>query len=62
MFECFRLKTTTGAGGIGIGGPLCRVGGQVAFAGSYLVDSSCYELAQSHKGPRAQGREVVVVP
>ena len=38
------------------------MGGQVAFAGSYLMDPARYELVQTHKGLRAQGRGVVVVP
>ena len=62
MFERLRLKTTAGAGAIGFGGPPCQVGGQVAFAGSHLVEPSCSELAQAHKGPWVQGGEVVVVP
>ena len=62
MFERLRLKTTAGAGGISIGGHPCRVGGQVAFAGSHLVYPSCYELAQAHKGLRVPGGEVVVIP
>ena len=61
VFERFRLKTTAGAGGVGIGGPPSWVGGWVTFPGPHLVDSSCYELAQSHEGPRVQGGEVVVV-
>jgi len=62
VLERLGFKTTEGAGGGGIGGPPCRVCGQVAFPGSYLVDSSCYELAQAHEGPRVQGGEVVVIP
>jgi len=62
MFERLWFKTTVGAGGIGIGGPPGRVCSQVTFAGSHLVDPSCYELTQSHEGPWVQGREVVVIP
>jgi len=62
VFERFRVKTTAEAGGIGIGGPPCGVGVQAAFTGSHLVDPSCYELAQSHKGPRPQGGKGVVIP
>jgi len=61
VFERLRLKTTVGVGGVGIGGPPCWVSGEVAFSGSHLVDSSCYEVAQAHKGPRVQGGEVVVI-
>ena len=61
VLERLGFKTTSGAGGIGIGGPPGRVGGQVTFAGSHLVDSSCYEFAQANKGPWVQGGEVVVV-
>ena len=62
MFERLRFKTAAGAGGMGIGGPLGRVGGQATFAGSHLVDSSRHELAQAHEVSRVQGGEVVVVP
>jgi len=62
VFERLGLKTTAGARGVGIGGPPCWVGGQVAFSGSHLVDPSCNELAQAHKGPLVQGGEVVVIP
>jgi len=41
MFERLGFKTTAGAGGVGIGGPPRRVGGQVAFPGSDLVNPSC---------------------
>ena len=62
MFERLRFKTAAGAGGVGIGGPPGQVGGQVTFAGSQLVGSSRYELAQAHEGSWVQGGEVVVVP
>ena len=51
-FEGLWLQTAAGAGGIGLWGPPGGVCGQVAFPGSHLVDSPCYELAQSHKGAR----------
>jgi len=50
VFERLRFKTAAGAGGIGIWGRPGRVGGQAIFAGSHLVDSSCYDLAQAHEG------------
>jgi len=62
VFVRLWLKTTTGAGGVGVWGPPGRVCGQVTFAGSHLVDPSCYELAQPHEGPWVQGGEVVVIP
>jgi len=45
VFQVFRLQATPGAGGVGVGGPPSRVGGQVAFPGSHLVDSLRHELA-----------------
>jgi len=62
VFNGLWFKTAAGAGGMGIGGPSCWVGGQVTFAGSLLVDPSSYELAQTHEGPWTQGGEVVVIP
>jgi len=62
VFERLGLETTSGAGGVGIGGPPSWVGGQVAFPGPHLVDSACYDFAQAHEGPRVQGGEVVVIP
>ena len=50
-----------GGGGIGIGGPPSRVGGQVTFPGSHLVDSPGEEFAQAHEGPRGHGGSVQVV-
>jgi len=61
VLERLGFKTTSGAGGVGIGGPRGWVGGQVAFAGSHLVDSACYELVQAHEGPWVQDGEVVVL-
>ena len=61
MFERRGLKATAEAGGVGSGGPPARVGGQVPLSRPHPVDSSCYELAQAHKGPRAHGGEVVVI-
>ena len=62
VLERLGLKTTAGAGGVGIRGPPCWVGGPVAFSGSHLVDPSCYEFTQAHKGPLVQSGEVVVLP
>jgi len=62
VFQQFRFKTTAGAGGVGIGGAPGWVSGKVAFAGSHLVDPSCYELAQGHKWLWVQAGEVVVIP
>jgi len=62
MFERLRFKTAAGAGAIDIGGPPDRVGGQVAFAGSHLVNPPGYEFAQTHEVSWVQGREVVVIP
>ena len=44
MFESLRLKTTAGAGGVGIGGPSRPVGGLVALPGSHLMHPSGYKL------------------
>ena len=62
MLQGFGFQAATGAGGIGIGGPPSRVGGQVAFPGSHLVDSPGNELAQAHERPRRYGGRVQVVP
>jgi len=62
VLERLGLKTTAEAGGVSIGGPPCRVGGQVAVSGSHLVNPSCNQLAQARKGPRVQRGEVVVIP
>jgi len=45
VLEGFGLQATAGAGGVGIGGPPGRVGGQIAFSGSHLVDCPGDELA-----------------
>ena len=62
MLEGLGLQATAGAGGVDIGGPPSRVGGQVTFPGSHLVNSPGDELAQAHEGPRRQRRGVQVVP
>jgi len=62
MFKRLRFKTAAGAGGIGIGGPPDRVGGQVTFAGSHLLDPAYDEFAQTHEGSWVQGGEMVVIP
>jgi len=62
VFERLRFKTAAGGGGIVIGGPPGRVGGQVTFAGSHRVDPACYEFAQTHEGSWVQGGEVMVIP
>ena len=62
MLERFRLQAATGAGGVGIGGPLGRVGGQITISGSHLMDSPGDELAQAHERPWGQGGRVQVVP
>ena len=54
MFERLGLKTTAGAGGVGVGGPPGGMGGQVAFPGSHLMNSSGLQLAQSHEGARVR--------
>jgi len=38
-----------------------RVGGQVAFGRSHLVDSPCHEFPQAHEGMGCDGGGVVVV-
>jgi len=62
MFEHLRFKSAAGGGGIGIGGPPGRVGGQVTFAGSHLVDPPGYEFAQPHERSWIQAGEVLVIP
>jgi len=52
VLERLWFQTTVGAGGIGLRGPPGGVCYQVAFPGSHLVDSPCYELAQAHKGAK----------
>ena len=52
MLEGFRFQATAGAGGVGIGGPPGRVGGQVTLPGSHLVYPPSDELAQAHERPR----------
>jgi len=43
--EGFGLQATAGAGGVGIGRPPGRVGGQITLSGSHLVNSPSNELA-----------------
>ena len=38
------------------------MGGEIAFSGSVLVDSSGNKLAQAHESPWGQGPSVVVAP
>jgi len=47
---------------VGIGGPSGGMGGQVAFADSYLMDPPSYELVQHHKESQVEGGGVMVVP
>jgi len=62
VLEGLGLQATAGTGGVCVGGPPGRVGGQVTFPGSHLVNSRCDELAQAHEGPRRQRGRVQVVP
>jgi len=62
VFERLGLKTTAGAGGVGIGGPPGRLGGQLTFPGCDLMNPTGHELAQTHEGAGARGGAVVVVP
>jgi len=52
VFEGFGLQATAGPGGVCVGGPPGRVGGQVTFPGSHLVNPPGDELAQAHASPR----------
>jgi len=61
VFERLRFQTAAGAGGLGLGGSPGGMFRQVAFTGSHLVDSSCHELAQTHKGARVNGWGVMIV-
>ena len=38
-----------------------RVGSQIAFRRSHLMDSSCHKLPQAHEGVGGEGGGVVVV-
>jgi len=46
VLEGFRLQAATGAGGIGVGRPPGRVGGQITLSGS-----PGNELTQAHERP-----------
>jgi len=61
VLEGFGFQSATGAGGIGVRRPPGRVGGQIAFSGSHLVNSPCNEFAQAHKRPRMQCGGVQIV-
>jgi len=56
------FQAATGEGPVGVKQPPGRVGGQVAFPGSHLVDSSGHKLTQAHEGLRVQSGGVEVVP
>ena len=62
MLEGFWFQAVAAAGSISVEGPPSRVGGQITFSGSHLVDPPSNELAQAHERPRRQGGRVQVVP
>jgi len=62
VLEGLGLQATSGAGGVGIGGPPGRVGGQITLSGSHLMNSPGDELAQTHKRSWLQCARVSVVP
>jgi len=45
VFECLRLETTAGAGGVRVGRPPSELGGQLTLPGSHLMNPSGHELA-----------------
>jgi len=49
VFEGLGLQSTAGAGGVGVGRPPGRVGGQITLSGSHLVNPPGDEFAQPHK-------------
>jgi len=61
VFERLGLKTTEGAGGVGIGGPPSGLGGQVTLLVSHLMNPPFHALAESYEGAWVQGGAMVVV-
>ena len=61
MSERFGFDFALWAGEVGVFVGPGRVGSQVAFRRSHLMDSSCHKLPQAHKGVGGEGGGVVVV-
>ena len=61
MVEGDWFDPASGAGWVGVLVEPGRVGGQVAFRHSHLVDPCCHKLRQTHEKMRGEGGGIVVV-
>ena len=61
VFERFSVRTAAGKRGVGVFRPPGGVGGKVALVGPHLMEASCNELVQAHKGVGVEAAGVSVV-
>ena len=61
VFERFGVRAAAGARGVGVFRPPGGVGSQIALVGTHLMEASCNELVQAHKGVGVEAAGVRVV-